>query len=314
MEMTLQQENLPYQISGGTSFFSRSEVKDIMAYLRLLANPTDDNAFLRIINVPRRKIGTSTLQALSSYAQNREGSLFDCIAEAGLSNQLGQSAVDRLKEFYHWIQNLMRLCEEGNPINAIREMVEDIGYEAWLHQNSSSTPAAEKRMQNVWFLIDNLQSTLERELEENDEATIKDAVNRLILRDMMEQQEDDEENDGIQMLTLHASKGLEYPNVFIIGMEEELLPHRVSIEEDNIEEERRLAYVGITRARENLTLSYAGKRRQFGEVIDTSHSRFLDELPTEDLYWEGHSDTTPEMREKVRDETIAGLKSLFEDF
>lgn len=314
MEMTLQQENLPYKISGGTSFFSRSEIKDIMAYLRLLVNPSDDNAFLRIINVPRRKIGTSTLQTLAAFAHSQECGLFDAIAAAGLDNQLGASAISHLTEFYHWIQNLMRLCEEGNPVNAIREMVEDIAYEAWLHQNSSSTSVAEKRMQNVWFLVDGLQTTLEREQEENAEATIKDAINRLILRDIMERQEDEEENDGIQLLTLHASKGLEYPHVFIIGMEEELLPHRVSIEEDNIEEERRLAYVGITRARENLTFTYASKRRQFGEVLNTSHSRFLDELPIEDLYWEGHADNTLEMKEKIRDDALSGLKSLFEDY
>lgn len=313
IEMTLQQENLPYQMSGGTSFFARSEVKDIMAYLRLLANPADDNALLRIINVPRRKIGTSTLQTLASFAKTRNTSLFDAIDDVTLGNELGASALQHLTEFYQWMQNLMRLIDEGNPINAIREMVDDIGYEAWLHQNSSSSIAAEKRMQNVWFLIENLQKALEREQEDNDEAHIKDAISRLILRDIMERQEEEEETDSIQLSTLHASKGLEYPHVYIIGMEEELLPHRTSIEEDTIEEERRLAYVGITRARRNLTLSYASKRKQFGEVLNTTHSRFLDELPFDDLHWEGHSENTPEMSEKIATDTLRGLKSLFDD-
>ena len=312
MEMALQEANLPYKISGGISFFSRTEVKDIMAYFRLLANPADDNAFLRIINVPRRKIGTSTLQSLSLFATEKGTSLFDAIDEPALKSVLPLAAYDRLLEFYQWVQNLLYECEENHPINAIKEMIEDIGYEAWLHQNSSSAAMAEKRMQNIWFLVENLQGALEREQEEDEEATIKDAINRLILRDMMERQEEEDESDCIQLLTLHASKGLEYPNVYIIGMEEELLPHRTSIEEDNIEEERRLAYVGITRARENLTLSYASKRRQFGEVIDTSHSRFLDELPTENLFWEGRTEMSEEMREQQQQETFDGLKSLFD--
>ncbi len=313
MEMALQQENLPYQISGGTSFFSRSEVKDIMAYLRVLANPADDNALLRIINVPRRKIGTSTLQTLAAYAKSRDTSLFDAMDEVGLSTQLGASAMENLREFYQWMQNLMRVCDEGHAMNAIREMVDDIGYESWLHQNSSSSVVAEKRMQNVHFLLENLQKALEREQEEDGEADIKDAINRLILRDIMERQEEEEATDSIQLSTLHASKGLEYPHVYIIGMEEELLPHRTSIEEDTIEEERRLAYVGITRAKRNLTLSYASKRKQFGEVLDTTHSRFLDELPEDNLHWEGHTENTPEMSEKIATDTLRSLKSLFDD-
>ena len=313
LEMALQQENLPYKLSGGTSFFSRTEVKDIMAYLRLLANPADDNAFLRIINVPRRKIGTSTLQALALFANEKHQSLYDCLDDAALANHLPTQGYEHLRSFYRWLQQLMQQCEEGHPINAIREMIDDIGYEAWLHQNSPSAAAAEKRMQNVWFLVDNLQSALEREQEDDTEATIKDAINRLILRDMMERQEEEAEDDSIQLLTLHASKGLEYPHVYIIGLEEELLPHRTSIEEDNIEEERRLFYVGVTRARKHLTLTYAGKRKQFGETINTSHSRFLDELPTEHLDWEGHGENSAEMSEQRGRQTIAGLKSLFDD-
>lgn len=313
MEMALQQENLPYQLSGGTSFFSRSEVKDIMAYLRMLANPADDNALLRIINVPRRKIGTSTLQTLATYARMRESSLFDAMDEVGLSTQLAPQAMDHLREFHRWMQNLMRVCDEGNAINAIQEMIDDIGYEAWLHQNSSSSAAADKRMQNVHFLIDNLKKALEREQEENPEAHINDAISRLLLRDIMERQEEAEETESIQLSTLHASKGLEYPHVYIIGMEEELLPHRTSIEEDTIEEERRLAYVGITRAKNTLTLSYAAKRKQFGEVLDTTHSRFLDELPFDELHWEGRTENTPEMKEQIAKESLRGLKSLFDD-
>ncbi len=314
LEMALQQEGLPYKITGGTSFFSRTEVKDIMAYLRVLANPDDDNSFLRIINTPRRKIGPTTLQELGHFATGKGLSLFDAIADPSLENHIHAAGAHPLQQFYEWMQNLLRLLEQGNPIDCIREMIDDIGYEAWLHQNSPSAATAEKRMGNVHFLVENLKGSLEREQEDNEEATIKDAINRLILRDMLEQQEEEEENDQISLLTLHASKGLEWPHVYIIGLEEELLPHRVSIEEDNIEEERRLAYVGITRARETLTMTYAAKRKQFGEVIDTAHSRFLDELPLELIDWAGHTELSEEESEQRAQDTIDGLKNLFEDF
>lgn len=286
LEMALQNENLPYRLTGGQSFFARSEVKDIMAYLRLLVNPTDDNAFLRIINVPRRKIGSTTLQNLANFAVEKNSSLLDACNHINLSHTLGASSCNMLGQFYHWLLSVQQNIVQMHPIDAVREMIDDIGYDAWLHQNSSSTAVAQKRMQNVWFLIDSLQQTLERLQEEDDNADLKDAINRLLLRDMLErQEEDDEAENAIQLMTLHASKGLEFPYVYIIGMEEELLPHRSSIEEDNIEEERRLAYVGITRAKRELTLSYASKRRQFGEILDTIPSRFLDELPSDNLQW-----------------------------
>ncbi|NRB38385.1 MAG: DNA helicase Rep [Pseudomonadales bacterium] len=314
MEMALRTEDLPYKVSGGQSFFSKSEVKDIMAYLRLIVNPSDDNALLRIINVPRRKIGTSTLQTLSSYANERDISLYDAICEFGLQSRLSKQALERLNEFYNWLQNVMRLCEEAQPINAIEEMIDDIGYEAWLHGNSNSSAAAEKRMQNVRMLVDNVKHALERELEDDDDAGIKEAINRLMLRDMMERQSEEEESEAIQLTTMHASKGLEWPNVYILGMEEELLPHRSSIEENNIEEERRLAYVGITRAKENLTLTYALKRKQFGEMMDTTPSRFLDEIPSEHLVWEGRGEASEELNTQKGKDTFADLKSLLDEF
>ena len=312
LEMALRTEGLPYKVSGGTAFFSRAEIRDIMAYLRLLVNPADDNAMLRIINVPRRKIGSSTLQILSQYAAERETSLFDAIDEFGLDSRLPEGALKSLREFTAWMQRVLYQCEEVNPISAVREMITDINYEDWLLQTSTSAGVAEKRMQNVWFLVSNLTDALAKEQEEDDTATIKDAINRLLLRDLMERQNEEEETDAIQLLTLHAAKGLEYPQVFIVGMEEDLLPHRSSIEADTIEEERRLAYVGITRARENLTFTYVAKRRQFGETVDVTPSRFLDEIPSEHLIWEGRGEASSANNIKKGKETFAGLKGLFD--
>ncbi|HCD57270.1 MAG TPA: ATP-dependent DNA helicase Rep, partial [Halieaceae bacterium] len=195
----------------------------------------------------------------------------------------------------------------GDGIGAIRQLVRDIDYADWLLQISSSEDVAERRMGNVTFLIDSLER-----VTRDEDIGLDEAVSRLLLRDLLEQQEEEKAGpDSVQLMTLHASKGLEFPHVFIIGMEENLLPHRVSIEEDNIAEERRLAYVGITRARETLTMTMALKRRQYGEQLRCEPSRFLDELPPEDLQWQGGDADTAEANEQRATETLSSLKSLF---
>ena len=315
MELALREENLPYRINGGISFFSRTEVKDIFAYLRLLTNPNDDNAFLRIINVPRRKLGTSTLEKLGQCASQLGLSLFDSIDHPELANYVPKSAQDNLLQFFHWVQNILQKLATFNPIQVIEEMVDEIDYEQWLLANSQSPQIAQRRMENVRFLIENVKSAYQYEQEESDHATIQDAVSRLILRDLLERQsEEDEADDQIQLLTMHAAKGLEYHTVFIIGVEEEILPHRNSIEAGNIEEERRLAYVALTRARQQLIMSYANKRKQFGEIIETTPSRFIDELPKDHLQREGLSQTEQSLNLKQGKETLSGLKQLLDDF
>ncbi|WP_162978601.1 3'-5' exonuclease, partial [Pseudomonas aeruginosa] len=159
------------------------------------------------------------------------------------------------------------------------------------------------------FLIEALKNTLER--DEEGDMTIEQAIAKLVLRDMLERQQEEEEGaEGVQMMTLHASKGLEFPYVFIMGMEEEILPHRSSIEADTVEEERRLAYVGITRARQNLAMTFAAKRKQYGEIIDCSPSRFLDELPPEDLEWEGMEDAPQEVKAAKGNAALADIRAM----
>jgi ATP-dependent DNA helicase Rep len=193
-------------------------------------------------------------------------------------------------------------------------MIRDIDYEAWLHQTSNSPAQAEKRMNNIWFLIESLQRSIQRTQDAGEDGNIEDAIAKLVLRDMMERQEEEEESDKVQLMTLHASKGLEFRHVYIIGMEEELLPHRNSIDEDNIEEERRLMYVGITRAKRVLTLTYAAKRKQYGEIFNTTPSRFLEEIPQEDLVWQGlKNKTDPEKLKAHGQHTLNSLKSLLGD-
>ncbi|MGY6563536.1 MAG: DNA helicase Rep [Halomonadaceae bacterium] len=321
LELKLQHYQIPYKLSGGTSFFSRNEIKDAMAYLRLLINPADDNAFLRIVNVPRREIGPGTLEKLANYATERGASLFDACHELGLEQQLPARAVERLGRFTHFIDGVRRRMDEGDALAAIRGMLHEMDYEAWLYQNASAPTIAEKRMANVWTLIDQLEKSMKSDPEERaeqagaeDDAETDDveaAISRLVLRDILEQQAEEDDTDRVQLLTMHASKGLEFPHVYLMGLEEELLPHRNAIEAGTVEEERRLAYVGITRARQTLTLTLARQRKAFGEMMDCVPSRFLDELPAEDLEWEGRPDREdPDKKQARGQDAIAGLRSL----
>ncbi len=313
LEVKLQSYQVPYKINGGTSFFARAEIKDLMCYLKVLVNREDDNAFLRIVNLPRREIGPTTLEKLGQYASERHISLFDACGEIGVEHVLPEKAVDRLRRFCDMLQRMYENCSRGDPIASIRDLIQEIEYEDWIRQNSSSEGVAEKRIQNVWFLVDSLRSTLERLQEEDPDAGIEEAIARLILIDLMNRQEEEDDSDRVQLLTLHASKGLEFPHVFLMGMEEELLPHRNSIEMDTIEEERRLAYVGITRAQRTLTMTLAKKRRQFGEEVECAPSRFLEELPADDIEIEGAGQASPEQNRKRGNATLNSLKGMFDD-
>ncbi|MGM0636903.1 MAG: 3'-5' exonuclease, partial [Pseudomonadota bacterium] len=326
LELKLQHYQIPYKLSGGTSFFSRNEIKDAMAYLRLLINPADDNAFLRIVNVPRREIGPGTLEKLANYANDpatgRGISLFAACHELGLEQQLPTRAVERLGRFTHFIDGVRRRMDQGDAIAAIRDMLREMDYEAWLYQNASAPTIAERRMANVWILIDQLEKSMQADpedaspeestaSEETETDSVEAAISRLVLRDILEQQAEEDDSDRVQLLTMHASKGLEFPHVYLMGLEEELLPHRNAIEAGTVEEERRLAYVGITRARRTLTLTLARQRKAYGELMDCAASRFLDELPAADLEWEGRPDREdPEKKQARGKDAIAGLRSL----
>lgn len=314
MELKLQSYKVPYKVSGGQSFFARTEVKDIMAYLKILLNPADDNAFLRIVNTPRREIGAATLEKLVNYANYRGESLIRACQEIGLEQFISGAALARVKEFGHWIEHLSQKSQQEDPIASVRQMVSDMEYQDWLLQTSSGPPMAEKRMANVETLISSLQSSLEKAVTKNDNADMGDAVARLVLMDLLERQEEEDETDRVQMMTLHSAKGLEFPHVFLMGMEEELLPHRNAVDEGNLEEERRLAYVGITRAKRTLAITLARKRKQYGELVECSPSRFLDELPEDDLEWQGRGDDDPSKNLEQGQATLAGLKGMFEDF
>ncbi|WP_112478716.1 DNA helicase Rep [Vibrio variabilis] len=312
IEKALMQNRVPYKISGGTSFFARAEIKDIMAYLRVLVNPDDDNAFLRIVNTPRREIGPATLEKLGSYANMRGKSLFEASFELGLEQYLTGRGLENLRRFTQWIVTIGDNAERGNTVEAVRALVRDINYEDWLYETSSSAKAAEMRMKNVSDLYSWIVADLEGDNYDKEEKTLKEVVQRLTLRDMMERGEEEDDSDAVQLMTLHASKGLEFPYVYLIGSEEGILPHQTSIDEDNVEEERRLMYVGITRAQKELTFTICKERRQFGELIKPEHSRFLDELPFDDVDWEqSKKPVSAEERMQKGQAHIANIRAMF---
>ncbi|MBD3654190.1 DNA helicase Rep [Kangiella sp.] len=312
-ERTLIANNVPYKISGSTSFFSRAEIKDIMAYLRLLTNPDDDNAFLRIANTPRRGIGPTTLEQLGSYANMRHISLFAATQEIGLEQHLQGKGLENVRRFSDLISRAADNAERGDSVGVIHDLVARIGYHSWLHETSSTPKAAEYRWNNIQELLGWVEKGIDD--NEQDPNPFAAAVANLMLRDMLDRNEkEEEESNEVQLMTLHAAKGLEFPHVYLVGMEEEFLPHKSSIENDDIEEERRLAYVGITRAQKTLTFTLCKKRSKYGEVMACEPSRFLEELPQDDLDWDAkRKPLTEEEQEQLATDNISMLKSLFAD-
>ncbi|AFL72722.1 DNA helicase Rep [Thiocystis violascens] len=305
-EKALREHNIPYFLSGGTSFFARAEVKDTMAYLRLLANPEDDAAFLRIVNTPRREIGPTTLEKLADYARARAIGLLAACGELGLAEHLNERQRNRLGVFARLIADHGQRVA-ADPTAAMSALVEAIDYPAWLRENASSQPVADRRYENVTDLLSWLGKLHKGDFQDK---TLADMVGHLTLMDVLDRQEETEGGDRVHLMTLHAAKGLEFPHVFLVGMEEELLPHRVSIEEDSIEEERRLAYVGITRARQSLTFTLTRRRKRYGEWVLSAPSRFLGELPKDQLDWDNERAQTPENRKARGLSHLHRLKGL----
>jgi ATP-dependent DNA helicase Rep len=287
LETQLRQMQIPYKLSGGQSFFGRAEIKDVMSYLRIIINPEDDSAFLRIINTPKRAIGPVTLEKLGLFAQENHLSLLAAASDQRLTMVMPKKATTQLAEFAGFINDFTReLLDDDEPVPKIRQMMNDAGYIDYLRE-TAATPAQEKtKIDNVEMLYTSIQSLINR-AEDVDEKNIESVIRKMVLLDMLEQQQEDEDTDKVNLLTLHASKGLEFPFVYIMGLEEELLPHKNSIAAETIEEERRLMYVGITRAQQGLTLTLAEQRKNGGQMKQMTPSRFLDELPQDELDWLG---------------------------
>ncbi|MFB2538343.1 MULTISPECIES: UvrD-helicase domain-containing protein [unclassified Acinetobacter] len=287
IETQLRLLQIPYKLSGGQSFFAKAEIKDVMSYLRLIINPEDDSAFLRIINTPKRAIGPATLEKLGLFAQENHLSLLSAAGDQRLSMVLPKKAVSQLHEFAEFMQNYTReLTDDDEPVPLVRQMMNELGYIDYVRE-TAATPAQEKtKLDNIESLYNSIQSLINK-ADDVDERNIESAIRKLVLIDMLEQQQEEQDTDKVNLMTLHAAKGLEFPYVYMTGLEEEMLPHRNSIAADTIEEERRLMYVGITRAKQGLTLTLAEQRKAGGQMKQMTPSRFLDELPADEIEWLG---------------------------
>jgi ATP-dependent DNA helicase Rep len=271
LEQTLRNFQIPYSISGGQSFFEKAEIKDITAYLRLLVNDDDDSAFIRAITTPKRGIGQVTLEKLANYASNRHISLFGAMFEEGFINNCNSTQAQELELFGKFINNLQfRMVREDAGI-LLTELVGSIKYQEYLYE-SDNTKSAEKRWSNVVNLIDWLGKKAIK-----DNKNLPELIQMIALISILDNQSEKEANT-VKLSTLHAAKGLEYPYVYMISCEEGILPHHESLNNIGIEEERRLMYVGVTRAQKSLTISYCKERKQGGELQTREPSRFIEEM------------------------------------
>ena len=301
-EEQLRAQRIPYTVSGGTSFFDKPEIKDITAYLRLIANPDDDPAFIRAITSPKRGIGNATLEKLGSYAGTRHISLYAAAFEAQIEPQLSPRQYEDLMIFCRFISRLEDRAESDPCGELLDELLRAINYETWLYDMHESRQAEVK-----WKNVEDFIGWLKRK-SEADEKSLLDMVQTIALINMLDGK--DKEADAITLSTLHAAKGLEFPHVFIIGAEEDILPFRDS-DEKGIQEERRLMYVGITRAERSLQISYCNRRRRGKDWALCEPSRFLEEMPQDELiYAGGHADAAPVVTKDEGMNKLARLKAM----
>jgi len=303
-ERALREHQIPYHLSGGLSFFERGEIKDIMAYCQLMVNPDNDTAFLRSVNTPRRGLGPGTIEKLANFAQSKSLSLFASCYEMDVTEHLTSRAYGNLLNFCDWINQIAEYAER-DPLAAINDMLNDMQYREWIEQQSTEPQAAENRIRNVEELLD----WISRIRHKHPDYDLAHCLNHMTLMDILERENEDDETNAVHLMTLHAAKGLEFDHVYIVGMEEELLPHRNSIE-DSLEEERRLAYVGITRARKGLTFTHAMTRKRYGELLACEPSRFLEELPQDYLDWENQRQESTEEKKERGNAHLANLRSM----
>ena len=274
-EQQLRNQRIPYLISGGQSFFDKAEIKDITAWLRLLANSDDDPAFIRAVTTPKRGVGGQTLEALGTYAGERHISLFAAACEEGFAHRVPARQLAPVQEFCTFINRLEWRASREPPAQVLPDMLTAIGYEAWLYDHEEPRAADSK-----WANVKDFCDWLGKKGEEEDKTLI-DLTQTIALINLLDKGEADV--DAVQLSTLHAAKGLEFPHVFLIGVEEGILPHRESQAPEKIEEERRLMYVGITRAQRTLHLSHCEKRKQARELVPCEPSRFIAEMADSEM-------------------------------
>ena len=274
LEEALIKRALPYTMVGGTKFYDRKEIKDVLAYLRVLYNPFDDLSLLRIINVPKRSIGVTTVAKLQDYAREKGTSLFMTLTQLHLIDSIKGKTKEKLEEFGILIFTLVSEMEDKTVLDILESILDRTGYLAQLEE--STDPQDQARAENIGELL----SVAKDFQDTNPSGTVEDFLEQVALVNDVDSFEQEEAK--VTLMTLHAAKGLEFPIVFLCGLEEGLFPHsRTLMNPEEIEEERRLAYVGITRAEKELYISNATTRTVFGRTSSYLPSRFIDEIPEE---------------------------------
>ena len=297
LEKALQLLRVPYHLTGGTAFLDRGEVKDALAWLRVLANPDDDAAFLRAIGSPKREVGGTTLAKLALMAQQAHKPLSRAAEDIGLLKQLTPRAAAGLDEFTRIVHRLRDLSERATPAELTRQLVEQSGLLAAIRAQCKDEASFQRRRENL--------DELSQWFEAAKGGGPGDLAAQLAL---ITHADRGEPGNEVRLMSLHAAKGLDFRGVFIIGCEDGTLPHEHSIEEGMLEEERRLFYVGITRAKERLYLSHGAESKRWGETQHLLPSRFLDELPAGDLQRDGADPELESAQKKERGR--AALKDL----
>lgn len=302
LEKALQLMRVPYHLSGGTAFLDRGEVKDVLSWLRLLANPDDDAAFLRAVQSPKREVGAGTLAKLAELAQQAHMPMARAIDNVGALKQLPPRAANALDTFATLVKQLRSKAQVLTPADLVRDVAERSGLLASVRAQCKDESTFQRRKANIeelagWF--DGGRNTGPGEL-----------AAQLAL---LSHADKGEAGNQVRLMSLHAAKGLEFRYVFIVGLEDGTLPHEASLDEGRLDEERRLLYVGITRAKEQLWMSYSRRAERWGEVLRLKPSRFLDELPSAELQRDGADPVVDAESKKARaDAGFAAIRALLE--
>ncbi len=306
VEEALREADMPYRVHGGSAFFDRAEVRDLLAYLKVCVSPDDETSLARIVNVPARGIGDATVEKVHEFAVEHGLHLFDALTRAAEVPGLSRGAPEKIADFVALVERARGRFKAQPPVDAARALVEELDLYAYARSTVQSFEAGQRKVDGIDGIL--------RSLEWYQGRTKKPALGAWLQRLALDskEEEDPEEDAGITLMTLHAAKGLEFPVVFLVGVEEDLLPCAgIQGEARDLDEERRLAYVGITRAREVLSLTRAAQRVKRGKVLPRTPSRFLEDLP-EGAHVKvdpNASSAPPEQVQAHAESVLAGLRA-----
>lgn len=296
-ETELRANRLPYVVIGGQSFFDFKEVRDITSYLSVISNPQDENSLLRIINVPSRNLGTKSVEQLTEYSLKNNVTILEALGQADEIDGMAKASVESSKRLFEMFQQCIGLCKNRESKQLVEKIIKDTNYAKEIDHLYDDAMDISSRMEMAYEVGDSLSEYFSK----NSSAELHDFLQETSLASKEDENDKDKKisADSIKLITLHSAKGLEFPHVYLIGMQEGLIPHKNSIDDD-VSEERRLAYVGLTRAQETLTLSFAKAKTFRGKTSKMEPSRFLAEIPQELLDKSDKMVKKEDVRNKIR--------------